>query len=85
MVGRALPERRVAQLEEVGEDVVAVRDLSVVDGDHTLVDGVSLTVRAGEILGVAGVAGNGQDVLAECLTGLRSAARRRDPRSTATT
>ncbi len=74
MVGRALPERRVAQVEEVGEDVVAVRDLLVVDGEHTLVDGVSLTVRSGEILGVAGVAGNGQDVLAECLTGLRSAA-----------
>ena len=33
--------------------------------------GVSLDVRAGEILGIAGVAGNGQSELAECITGLR--------------
>ena len=33
--------------------------------------GVSLTVRAGEIVGVAGVAGNGQRELAEAITGLR--------------
>jgi ABC-type uncharacterized transport system ATPase subunit len=32
---------------------------------------LSLEVRAGEIVGVAGVAGNGQDVLVECVTGLR--------------
>ena len=34
-------------------------------------DGVSLNVRAGEILGVAGVAGNGQRELAEAITGMR--------------
>jgi general nucleoside transport system ATP-binding protein len=73
MVGRALPERRVTHGEETGEEVLAVRDLSVVDGDQTLVEGVSFTVRSGEILGVAGVAGNGQDVLADCITGLRPA------------
>jgi simple sugar transport system ATP-binding protein len=37
------------------------------------VDGVSLDVRAGEILGVAGVAGNGQAELEEVITGLRKA------------
>lgn len=34
--------------------------------------GVSLDVHAGEIVGIAGVAGNGQSELAECITGLRT-------------
>jgi general nucleoside transport system ATP-binding protein len=37
-----------------------------------LVDGVSVTVRGGEIVGIAGVAGNGQSELVEALVGLRS-------------
>ena len=48
------------------EDVSAVND----KGLPALRD-VSLTVRAGEIVGVAGVAGNGQSELAEVITGLR--------------
>jgi len=71
MVGRVVPERRVTRATEVGEPVLQVRGLSVVEGDDTLLDDVSLEVCAGEIVGIAGVAGNGQDVLAECLTGLR--------------
>ena len=58
------PEREEAALELV--DVWA-------DGDRgaPAVRGVSLTVRAGEIVAVAGVAGNGQRELAEAITGLR--------------
>jgi general nucleoside transport system ATP-binding protein len=49
-----------------------VRELHVKDdGGHETVHGVSFEVRAGEIFGVAGVAGNGQDELVEALTGLR--------------
>ena len=75
MVGRELPERRVTHSGSTGDPVLEVADLTVMDDDHALVDGVSFTVHAGEILGVAGVAGNGQDVLAECITALRPASR----------
>ena len=55
------------------EPMLTVRDLHVAGrhGDDA-VAGVSFEVRAGEILGVAGVAGNGQDELVEAITGLRS-------------
>ena len=55
------------------EPMLTVRELHVA-GRHAddAVVGVSFEVRAGEILGVAGVAGNGQDELVEAITGLRS-------------
>ena len=54
------------------EPRLVVTDLRVADDrGHEAVKGVSLDVRAGEILGIAGVAGNGQDELVEALTGLR--------------
>ena len=55
-----------------GEVVLELRDLHVRD-DRRLekVRGVSLEVRAGEIVGIAGVDGNGQTELIEAITGLR--------------
>ena len=65
----------VATPHEPGEVVLSVADL-VVKGDRgtDAVDGVSFFVRRGEIVGVAGVAGNGQRELQEAIGGLRPAA-----------
>ncbi|MGB1285789.1 MAG: ABC transporter ATP-binding protein [Aggregatilineales bacterium] len=55
-----------------GEQVLNITDLSVRDNrGQFAVEGLSLDVRAGEIVGVAGVQGNGQTELVEALTGLR--------------
>ena len=55
-----------------------MHDLRVLDDrGHEAVKGVTFDVRAGEILGIAGVAGNGQDELVEALTGLRKPAQGR--------
>ncbi|HEV8516569.1 MAG TPA: ABC transporter ATP-binding protein [Candidatus Limnocylindrales bacterium] len=72
MVGREV-HLTVDRGESHPADVVlAVKDLRVRDDrGREAVRGVSFDVRAGEILGVAGVVGNGQDELVEALTGLR--------------
>ena len=62
----------VPPAEQATDTRLAVRDL-VVQNDHgvTALSGLDLTVAAGEVLGVAGVAGNGQVELAETLAGVR--------------
>jgi simple sugar transport system ATP-binding protein len=57
---------------EPGETVMEVRDLHVTsDRRLSAIRGVSLTLRRGQIVGIAGVAGNGQGELAEALAGMR--------------
>ena len=73
MVGRDIkPVKREAQARRDSTPVLEVDDLWA-EGDRgiTAVRGVSLTVQAGEIAAIAGVAGNGQRELAEAITGLR--------------
>jgi len=72
MVGREVSltvDKERATRQQV---VLDVENLSVLDDRHGLaVDDVSFQVRGGEILGIAGVQGNGQTELIESLTGLR--------------
>jgi general nucleoside transport system ATP-binding protein len=59
-----------------GEPVLAVDDLAVIDDrGQVVVDGAGFEVRAGEIVAIAGVQGNGQTELIEALTGLRAVER----------
>jgi ABC-type uncharacterized transport system ATPase subunit len=74
MVGRDVLLEVEKDPAQPGETLLAVSDLVVLDKrDLPAVRGVSLTVRAGEIVGIAGVDGNGQSELVEALTGLRRA------------
>jgi ABC-type uncharacterized transport system ATPase subunit len=72
MVGRAVKLDVDKAPAKVGDVVLRVKDLLVLDQrDQVAVDNVSFEVHAGEILGVAGVQGNGQTELVEAVTGLR--------------
>lgn len=78
MVGREVILTVEKEAPKVGEVVLEVEDLWVLDDrELPVVNGLSFQVRAGEILGIAGVQGNGQSELVEALTGLRPPARGR--------
>ncbi|EYR65046.1 heme ABC transporter ATP-binding protein [Actinotalea ferrariae CF5-4] len=71
MVGREVLLRIAHTPATPAEEVLAVEDLTVVDDRGvTVLKSVSLSVRAGEIVGVAGVEGNGQSELAAAVAGM---------------
>ncbi|MEM8915776.1 MAG: ABC transporter ATP-binding protein, partial [Pseudomonadota bacterium] len=73
MVGRSVLLRVEKQPAQPGATVLSVRDLNVVDGQGVRrVKDVSLEVKAGEIVGIAGVSGNGQSELLAALSGIIS-------------
>lgn len=74
MVGRKVLLQVEKKPAEVGENILEVKNLNVTDdkGVHRVKD-VSFEVKAGEILGIAGVAGNGQSELLEVLGGYEKA------------
>jgi simple sugar transport system ATP-binding protein len=75
MVGREVLLRVEKPEAQVGPTELTVKNLNVVSADGTRrVNDVSFTVRRGEILGIAGVEGNGQTELIEALAGLTPAA-----------
>jgi len=72
MVGRRVLLRVVKAERQPERIVLEVKNLVVKDSAGTVkVNGVSFAVRAGEIVGIAGVAGNGQSELLEAITGIR--------------
>jgi simple sugar transport system ATP-binding protein len=74
MVGRRVLLRVEKGEAKAGEVKLSVKNLVVRDQRGvTMVDDVSLDVRAGEIVGIAGVAGNGQSELLEAISGIRKA------------
>jgi ABC-type uncharacterized transport system ATPase subunit len=73
MVGRAVTLIPDKLPSEPGDVALEIKNLTVIgDRDFIVVDDLDLTVRRGEILGIAGVSGNGQRELAETIAGLRA-------------
>ena len=73
MVGREVIFRIEKTAVEVGQTILQVENLSALsDKGLKALDGVSFTIKEGEIFGVAGIAGNGQQELVEVLAGLRN-------------
>jgi ABC-type uncharacterized transport system ATPase subunit len=72
MVGRRVLLHVEKKPANAGEIFLSVRNLTVKDNRGVvMVDNVSFDVRSGEIVGIAGVAGNGQSELLEAITGIR--------------
>lgn len=72
MVGRDVLLDDIEKKGEPGEVKIKTDDIFVADNRGLMaVNGISLSVRAGEILGIAAIEGNGQSELTEAITGLR--------------
>ncbi len=74
MVGRPVELNVEKELAKPDGTVLQVENLTIVNKNKKIeVDNISFDVKAGEILGIAGVQGNGQTELVRCLTGLMKA------------
>ena len=74
MVGRDVVAPRLDEPAAIGPRRLVVDGVHTGGGGRVNVRGVDLTVRGGEIVGIAGVDGNGQDDLVDAVTGLRPVA-----------
>jgi len=73
MVGREVQLEVQKEPAQSGDVVLQIEDLEVLDERlNVAVDNLSLDVRAGEVVGIAGVQGNGQTELVQAITGLRA-------------
>jgi general nucleoside transport system ATP-binding protein len=74
MMGRAaLPHLTPAPDAKPGAPVIELRQVTLKSRERLILNEISLTLRAGSIVGIAGVDGNGQDELVEMLGGVRAA------------
>jgi len=75
MVGRSVELKTAKKPCDLRGSVLNVENLTVKDShNHVMVDNVSFDLQAGEILGIAGVQGNGQTELVQAITGLKTSA-----------
>jgi simple sugar transport system ATP-binding protein len=72
MVGRPIAQVHAHTMTFRGEAALCIEGLSLRRGSRTCLANIDLEIRSREILGVAGVAGNGQDELLEAIAGLAS-------------
>lgn len=74
MVGKTILDQTYPRSKDIGAERLALIDLKAVDDRNApALRGLSLSVRCGEIVGLAGVQGNGQSELVEVIAGLREA------------
>jgi len=72
MVGREVSFSVAKEDKEAGDEIFSIKDLVVKDNRGIIaVDKLNLSLKRGEILGLAGIDGNGQTELLEAITGLR--------------
>lgn len=72
MVGSELPSATTEESTVTDRVVLSVDNLVLAGSGRPLLDGISLTIHAGEVLGIAGVEGNGQAELVEVIMGMRN-------------
>ena len=73
MVGHAIEAAERRPAKNVGDPICTLTNVSTAPAGRDRLNDVSLTLRAGEIVAIAGVSGNGQVALADVLCGVRSA------------
>lgn len=73
IIGGEIPKLRQRKVQAAGNVVLSVSNLTVASRGQ-MVGPLTFSIRAGEIVGIAGVSGNGQSELIQALTGLKSAA-----------
>ena len=70
MVGSELPTPETSESTVTDQVALSIRDLTVVDDDaRPVIEGIDLQIHKGEILGIAGVEGNGQGELVDAIIG----------------
>jgi simple sugar transport system ATP-binding protein len=72
MVGRDIELTTQRASHATGHEILQIRDLSLTVGGVSVLSDISFNVHAGEMVGIAGVAGNGQRELADTIAGLMS-------------
>ena len=69
MVGRQIVTRQIAPMNAT-KTLLETRELRLTEDGREILKGIDIHVNAGEIVGIAGVSGNGQSELISCITGL---------------